>query len=319
MSDIAQRQHPSQTDIFATEPSPAAGDRKIQLAIWGKTLRVHQWSKNVLAFVPLCTAQQFNAHAFGQAFSAFLAFSLCASCIYVFNDLADLDADRAHPTKKHRPLAAGLIDKRAAIAAACACLVAGVGLAAAISLPFLAVIIVYLAVTSAYTYSLKRKMIVDVIVLSMLYSIRVIGGAVAIGVTVSEWLLAFSMFIFAALALVKRYTELVSHLDRATPGPSNRNYEVGDLPIVAALAAASGFNAVTVFALYVSSDVVRHMYARPQILWLVCPVLMYWMARIIMLAHRRMMHDDPVVFAMRDWRSCVCGVAIGAILLAAAL
>ena len=287
------------------------------LRAWIKLLRIHQYAKNALVFVPLATAQQFNVTAFGEALCAFAAFSLCASCVYIFNDLADLEADRAHPTKRNRPLAAGTIAPPVAIITAVLCLVAALSLAATVSMPFLATLGGYFLLTSAYTYSLKRKMFVDVVVLAMLYTIRVIGGAVAIGVEASEWLLAFSMFIFTALALVKRYTELSAHLDRATAGPANRNYTVADLPIVAALAAASGFNAVTVFALYVSSDFVRRSYHHPKFLWLVCPILMYWIARILMLAHRRLMDDDPVVFALKDWRSCVCALAVGAVLLLA--
>ena len=298
-------------------PERAAAHPVASLRTWAKLLRVHQYAKNALVFVPMLTAQQLNAHALLLELGAFAAFSLCASCVYVFNDLADIEADRAHPTKRNRPLAAGTIAPPVAIIVACLSLLASIGIAASISWPFLAVLLGYFALTSAYTYSLKRKMFVDVVVLAMLYTIRVIGGAAAIGVEASEWLLAFSMFIFTALALVKRYTELSDHLGRATAGPANRNYTVEDLPIVAVLAAASGFNAVTVFALYVSSDAVRHLYHRPQFLWLICPILMYWIARILMLSHRRLMHDDPVVFALKDWRSCVCGHAIGAILLVA--
>jgi 4-hydroxybenzoate polyprenyltransferase len=290
--------------------------RSAGLRTWAKLLRVHQYAKNGLVFVPMLTAQQLNTHALLLEIGAFSAFSLCASCVYIFNDLADIEADRAHPTKRNRPLAAGTIGPPVAIIVAFLSLLVALAIAASVSLPFLGVLLVYLALTTAYTYSLKRKMFVDVVVLAMLYTIRVIGGAVAIGVETSEWLLAFSMFIFTALALVKRYTELSDLLDKAMPGPANRNYAVSDLSIVAALAAASGFNAVTVFALYISSDAVRHLYHRPQLLWLICPILMYWIARILMLSHRGMMDEDPVVFALKDRRSFVCGLAIGAILLA---
>ena len=298
--------------LAPSRTAPAAG-----LKTWAKLLRVHQYAKNGLVFVPMFTAQQLHLQPFLQEIAAFAAFSLCASCVYIFNDLADIEADRAHPTKKNRPLAAGTIAPPVAVVVACLALLAAAAIAATVSWPFLGVLTAYFALTTAYTYSLKRKMVIDVVVLAMLYTIRVIGGAVAIGVETSEWLLAFSMFIFTALALVKRYTELSGFLDKAVSGPSNRNYTVGDLPIVAALAAASGFNAVTVFALYVSSDAVRHLYHRPQFLWLICPILMYWIARILMLSHRRLMDDDPVVFALKDWRSCMCGLIVGAILLAA--
>jgi 4-hydroxybenzoate polyprenyltransferase len=160
-------------------------------------------------------------------------------------------------------------------------------------------------------------MFVDVIVLASLYTVRVIGGAAAIAVPVSEWLLAFSMFIFTSLALIKRYIELAARLDDELPDPTNRNYRKSDLDIVAALAAAAGFNAVTVFALYISSDTVRHLYRYPQLLWLVCPILIYWLGRCLLMAHRRLMDDDPIVFALRDWNSWLAFGLIAAIMVAA--
>jgi 4-hydroxybenzoate polyprenyltransferase len=143
-------------------------------------------------------------------------------------------------------------------------------------------------------------MLVDVLVLALLYAIRVIGGAVSVQVPVSEWLLAFSLFVFTSLALVKRYTELAVRLDQSLPDPSNRNYRVSDLPVILGLAAASGFNAITVFSLYVASDAVQQLYQQPNLLWMVCPILLYWIGRIILMAHRRLIHDDPVVFAITD-------------------
>ena len=195
---------------------------------------------------------------------------------------------------------------------------ASVMVAAAVSPGFLGVLLLYFILTTAYTCWLKAKMLVDVVALAALYSLRVIGGAVAIDVALSEWLLAFSMFIFAALALIKRYIELAGRLDNDLPDLANRNYRKADMQIVAALAAASGFNAITVFALYISSDAVHALYRHPKILWLVCPVLMYWVGRMLLLANRRHLHDDPIVFALTDRVSYVAGAAI-AVCLAAAL
>lgn len=284
---------------------------------WHKLLRVHQYAKNSLVFVPLLTSHTLEPGPILLALAAFLAFSFCASSIYIINDLADLKSDRGHPSKRFRPLAAGVISPFTAVAISALLLIAAFGIAAFVGPSFLLVLGSYLALTTAYTFSLKRKMLVDAIVLAMLYSLRVIGGSAAVGIWMSEWLFAFSLFIFTSLALVKRYTELSVRLDGELPDPSNRNYRVADLPIVAALAAASGFNAVTVFALYVSSDAVRQLYHRPILLWLICPILMYWIARVLMLAHRRMMDDDPISFALRDWRSCVCFMGIAVILLLA--
>jgi 4-hydroxybenzoate polyprenyltransferase/phosphoserine phosphatase len=284
---------------------------------WIKLIRIHQWAKNGLVFVALITAHKFDPISLVHALGAFLAFSLAASAVYILNDLVDVEADRKHPSKKRRPLAAGTVPILAVIPVALALVLAAFVLASVISLPFAATLLGYLALTTAYTFVLKRKMLIDVIVLSLLYSIRVIGGAVAISVPVSEWLLAFAMFIFTSLALIKRYIELAARVDAELPDPTNRNYRKADLDIVAALAAAAGFNAVTVFALYISSDTVHQLYRRPQALWLVCPILMYWLGRNLLLAHRRLMDDDPIVFAFRDWNSWLALGLIGTIIVAA--
>jgi 4-hydroxybenzoate polyprenyltransferase/phosphoserine phosphatase len=267
---------------------------------WARLMRVHQYAKNTLVFVPLLTSHLFSWDAIGSALLAFLAFSLCASSVYILNDLVDLQDDRGHRTKCRRPLASGAIPLAHAIVAAPILFLASAALAAAVSLPFLAVLLGYFALTTAYSFSLKRMMLVDVITLAGLYSVRVIGGAVAVDLTASKWLLGFCMMIFMSLALIKRYVELAARRDASLPDPTSRDYRTSDLDMVAALAAAAGFNAVTVFALYISSDAVNQLYSRPEILWLVGPLLIYWIARALMLASRRQMHDDPVVFALKD-------------------
>lgn len=278
---------------------------------WLKLLRVHQYVKNVLLFVPLLTSHTLDAHALAAAVVAFVSFSLCASAVYVVNDLVDIQADRIHPTKSNRPLAAGTVSILQASLAVPVLLMASFGIAAALLPPlFVMVVAAYLAITTAYTFSLKRKMLVDVVVLAMLYTIRVIAGGVAVGVVVSEWLLAFSMFLFASLALIKRYVELVGCVDAQRLGPVNRNYQTGDINIVASLAAASGFNAVTVLALYISSEAVQTLYAHPERLWLICPIMMYWIARMLLMSQRRILHDDPIVFAMTDRNSLIAGLLI---------
>jgi 4-hydroxybenzoate polyprenyltransferase len=194
---------------------------------------------------------------------------------------------------------------------------ASVLVAGLVSLPFLGVLLGYFAITTAYSFFLKRKMLIDVLTLATLYSVRVFGGAVAIQVVVSQWLLAFCMSLFVSLALMKRYVELAARADASMPDPSNRDYRTGDLEVVSALAAASGFNAVTVFAFYISSEMVHPLYSRPGILWLVCPVLIYWIGRALMLAHRRQMDDDPVVFAIKDRTSLIAMAAAVALILLA--
>ncbi len=288
-----------------------------KLRSWVKLLRVYQWAKNALVFVPLVTAQHFDVFSLGKDVAAFFVFSIAASGIYLVNDLVDLEADRKHVTKKNRPLANGTIRVLDAMLVAPLLVVAAVAGAFLLAPWFGAVLLGYLALTTAYTFVLKRKMMIDVVTLAMLYTLRVVGGAAAIAVPVSEWLLAFSMFIFVALALIKRYTELAGRLDASMPDPTNRNYRKVDLDIVAALAAASGFNAVTVFTLYISSETVRQLYTHPQRLWFICPILMYWIGRILMLAHRRMVDDDPILFAVKDRISIATVFLIGAILLMA--
>ena len=246
---------------------------------WIKLLRVHQYAKNLLLFVPLLTAHQFSFGSVSRMLLGFAAFSLCASSVYILNDVADLQADRTHLTKRNRPLASGAIPLLHGIFASAILFVCAIGIATLVSLPFLAMLLGYFALTTFYSFVLKRKMFLDVVALAMLYVVRVLAGAVAINVMVSEWLLAFSMFIFISLALIKRYVELSVRLDLGMSDPTNRNYKLGDLDIVAALAASAGFNAVTVFALYISSSTVHELYRRPELLWLICPVLIYWIGR----------------------------------------
>jgi 4-hydroxybenzoate polyprenyltransferase len=301
----------------AREHRQASKQRGGSLRSWIKLLRVHQWSKNALVFLPLLSGHWFSLSSVGNAVGAFFAFSIAASSIYILNDLVDLDADRKHRSKKFRPLAAGTVPLKKALLAATALLALSIGVGYVISVLFLGVLLGYILLTTAYTFVLKRKIIVDVIALACLYTVRVIGGAAAIAAFPSEWILGFSMFMFTSLALIKRYVELTGRLDAELPDATNRNYRKSDLNIVACLAAASGFNAVTVFALYISSDTVKHLYRHPKALWLACPVLMYWLARALLVAHRRGMNDDPVVFALRDRNSLLAFGLIGAIMLGA--
>jgi 4-hydroxybenzoate polyprenyltransferase/phosphoserine phosphatase len=285
---------------------------------WVKLLRVHQWAKNALVFVPIFAAHRFDFGSMAQAAVAAIAFSLAASTIYILNDLVDLDADRGHRSKRLRPLAAGVVSVWQAMLVAPVLLVGALAIGLLVSGAFVAVLLGYLALTTAYTFYLKRKMMIDVVTLASLYTLRVIGGTVAIGAVPSEWILAFSMFIFTSLALIKRYVELAAKVDAGLPDPTNRNYRKSDLQVLGALAAASGFNAVTVFALYIASDTVHGLYQHPAALWLICPILLYWVGRALIMAERRLMDDDPIVFALRDWNSLLAFALIGVIMIAAA-
>ena len=293
------------------------GMSRLSLRNWLKALRVHQYAKNALIFVPILTAHTFSSRFIFNSLFAFFSFCLCASSVYLLNDLIDLHADRQHPTKRMRPFASGAIPIYQGLVAAPMLLSVALVCAILTSIPFSAVLMAYLAITLAYSLTLKRRLMVDIIVLAALYTTRVIAGAAVLPVIPSEWLLAFSMFVFTCLALVKRYVELALRVDRDLPDPSNRNYRLTDLPIVGALAAASGFNAITIFALYVSSPTVSKLYRHPQLLWLICTILMYWLSRMVILAHRRVVDDDPIVFALRDRNSRICAVCAVAIVLLA--
>lgn len=283
------------------------------LKSWGKALRVHQYAKNVLLFVPMLTSHTYAPSALLATCIGFISFSLCASSVYIINDIIDLEADRQHPTKSKRPFATGAIPIAHGIIVASLLLLSAFAAALAVSPLFACTLAAYFMLTFAYSVSLKRKMILDVVVLAILYTVRVIAGAIAIDVFLSEWLLAFSMFIFTCLALVKRYVELAVRIDGNLPDPSNRNYALQDITIIGALAAASGFNAITIFALYISSPTVRNLYHYPQFLWLICPILLYWVGRLLVLAQRRLITDDPIFFALRDRISYLTVVAMAVI------
>jgi 4-hydroxybenzoate polyprenyltransferase len=301
----------------ATRPGDVTSSARSSTRVltWVKLLRVHQYTKNALVLVPLLTAHKFSLESAGLAVLAALAFSLCASSAYILNDLLDVEADRAHPTKRNRPIASGAISSSQAICVMVVTLVSSVAIAGFVSMAFCGILACYLALTTAYSFWLKRAAIIDVVTLAMLYTIRVIGGAIAIGVTMSEWLFAFSLFIFMSLALVKRYIELVGQPQSAVLAA--RDYRIDDRAMVAILAAGAGFNAVVVFTLYISSETVRGLYTHPQLLWINIPILMYWIARVMLLAQRGLIDDDPVIFALKDRVSWIALAAIGATMLAA--
>lgn len=295
--------------------SDKAADSRVGVRTWLKLLRVHQYAKNALVLVPLLTAHKLGLASATIAAFAAIAFSLCASSAYILNDLLDVEADRAHPTKRNRPIASGAISAGQAIRAMMLALVAAMAIASSISFAFVGVLLGYFGLTTVYSFWLKRVAIVDVVSLASLYTIRVIGGAVAINVAMSEWLLAFSLFIFMSLALVKRYVELARQPEASVLAA--RDYQAEDKSMVAILAAATGFNAVVIFTLYISSDTVRSLYSHPQLLWIGCPILMYWIGRVMLLAQRGLIDDDPVIFALRDRVSWIALAAIGAAMLAA--
>jgi len=276
-----------------------------------RAIRVHQWAKNALLFLPMLTAHAITTANVGTLILAFLAFSLVASSVYLTNDLLDLPADRDHATKRNRPLASGKVPLLHGAALIPVLLVGGLALAAAVSPLFLGVVAFYFAITLSYSLFLKRQPVVDVLTLAGLYTLRVIAGGAALMLPLSAWLLAFSMFLFLCLALVKRHTELKARLDAGKADPKGRGYRLEDIPVLGALAGAAGYAAVVVLALYVNSPAVTELYARPAGLWLVCVLLLFWVSRILLITHRGDMHDDPVVFALKD-RTSLATVALAA-------
>lgn len=274
---------------------------KCTLKVFLRALRVHQWLKNLLVLAPIVLAHRwFDIHGWILALGAGLSFSLCASGVYLLNDLLDLESDRNHPRKRKRPCAAGTFPLSTALSLVPVLTVMAFALALVVRMEFAVVLGLYLILTTAYSYRLKSLALVDIIMLAMLYTIRIVGGGVAAGVVVSQWLLGLSMFLFFSLACIKRFSELLVLQQRKEMRTWGRGYSVGDIEQVSSFGTASGYIAVLVLALYVSSKEVMELYATPSIIWMACPLLLYWISRIWLLARRGLVHDDPLVFALQD-------------------
>jgi 4-hydroxybenzoate polyprenyltransferase len=265
-----------------------------------RAMRPHQWIKNTLIFLPVLAAHAITPGYLLSCVIAFMAFSLVASAGYILNDLMDLSADRAHPRKRKRPFASGAIAISHGVLLMAGLLIAGFGLAATLSPMFIAWVGVYLALTLSYSFWLKRRVLIDVFVLAALYTHRIIAGAIATGIEPSFWLLAFSTFFFLSLAMLKRYSELVDRRAENEAAPAGRGYWLDDMDTIVSLGVSSGYVSVMVLALYVNSPAVSRLYRSPELIWLVCPILLYWLSRTWVGAGRGKIHDDPIVFAVRD-------------------
>jgi 4-hydroxybenzoate polyprenyltransferase/phosphoserine phosphatase len=288
------------------------------LKAWARAIRPHQWAKNLLLFVPLVTAHQFfNLPLLLTVGLMFVAFCLCASSVYLLNDLLDLDSDRRHPTKKSRPFAAGDLSLPSGAFAAAALLVAAFAVAAWLGPWAVGGLGGYYLFTVAYSWWLKRIVLVDVIALAWLYTVRVIAGGLVASIPISHWLLGFAWFVFLSLAFTKRYTELHRATERGVEKAHGRGYLTADLPIIGMCGIAAGFAAVLVLSLYLNSDAVRKLYPCPPLLWAWVPLLLYWLCRIWVIANRGNLHDDPVVFAARDRVTYAIAALVMAALLAA--
>jgi 4-hydroxybenzoate polyprenyltransferase/phosphoserine phosphatase len=273
-----------------------------------QTLRPYQWIKNTLVFVPIFTAHAATERAaWTAALTIFLAFCLTASAIYVVNDLTDLAADRTHLRKRFRPFARGAVSVQLGVIWALGLLV--VGMALAVAVHTVAVLLLYAALSIAYSIKLKEKPLVDVFALAGLYTIRLFGGGEATGYRISLWLLACSSFLFLSLALAKRTGEMIAIATRGEPAYTRRGYSEGDIPILQTFGCCATFASSIVLALFVRSETAARSYASPALLCGIVPLLLFWQCRIWLATTRGALHDDPIVYAARDW---VSWVVIGA-------
>jgi 4-hydroxybenzoate polyprenyltransferase len=276
-----------------------------------KSLRLHQWAKNLLIFVPLLLSHAVTGTKLLAALAAFCCFSLTASSAYIFNDLLDIEADRRHPQKQLRPFASGDLSPFSGICIAAAFLLAGLIGGHLLPGGFYAWLLLYLATTISYSWYLKRIPLVDVLVLSGLYILRLLAGAAATETNISHWLAGFSMFLFLSLAIVKRFAELENLRASGTTTLKNgRGYLLGDLEQLRSFGTASAYAAVVVFAIYISGPDVTKLYREPRLLWLIVPLMILWLNRVWLLAARGELDEDPVAFALTDRLSQLIGLAV---------
>ncbi len=277
-----------------------------------KAIRVHQWVKNLLLFVPLILAHKLSdADFLFKTVLGFFSFSFCASAFYIINDLLDLEADRSHPTKKERPFASGALQVSHGLVLVVGLLFASFLMMIPISPKFSLSILTYCVLTLSYSIKIKKIPVLDIIVLASFYAIRMVAGGFAANIVVSPWLLAFSMFMFLSLASAKRYAEMLLMRESNGKDPKGRGYRLSDAEVISQLGVASGLVSILVLALYINGDEVRALYREPQLLWFVCPVVLYWVSRVWLLAHRGELNQDPIVFALSDRVSYLSGAICG--------
>ncbi|WP_163269277.1 UbiA family prenyltransferase [Chelativorans alearense] len=285
------------------------------LWLYVRALRLHQWLKNILLFAPLVAALKFtDVAALTDLLIGFFAFGLCASSVYLVNDIIDLEDDRLHPNKRHRPFASGTLPVAHGLVLVPLLLAASAALCLFLPWQFAAVLGVYYAATLAYTFGLKRLEAIDIVTLALLYTTRIFAGAAAAQLPLSVWLLTFSIFLFLSLAIAKRYAELILMHKNGKQGSTGRGYRFADLPILRSMGVGAGYVAAVVLAVYLDTPQVAAAYAHPQILWVFVPVLVLWLTRVWIKTGRAEMHDDPLVFAARDRVSLAFAVLCGAVI-----
>lgn len=301
------------------ESADANAPARLSFAPVVQALRPYQWVKNLLLGLPLLLSHRWEQPGhIRNVLLAMVAFSLCASSAYVLNDLRDAEDDRHHPLKRHRPFASGRLSRGAGVILSLALLALGFGLSAPLlPVKFTVMLGVYVVATLAYSFWLKQKLLVDVFVLAGLYTLRVLAGGAAIWIDVTPWLLAFCIFFFLSLAFAKRYAELRRVQESAGTHARGRGYQVEDLGVLEIVGPTSGYMAVLVLALYVNSEPAIQQYRWPSLLWLACPLILYWVTRVWFLARRRVLTEDPLLFALKDRTSlCVAGSVVALIIVA---
>ncbi len=289
---------------------------RIDLKSCVRALRVHQWAKNVLLFLPMIAGHRFDIATIAATLLGFFCFSFAASSAYIFNDLLDLPGDREHPRKRSRPFAAGAVPIPYGIVMSLGLAAAAFGLSLFLPLRFTGILLLYIASTLAYSLVLKRRVLIDVVTLGGLYTLRVYGGLAATNEYQTQWLLMFSLFLFLSLAIVKRSSEIVTMRAAGKTGLKGRGYRVADLSVLMSLGAAAGYGAVFVVALYLASPEVIALYGHSHRMWLICPLLIFWISRILLLSNRGELHYDPVIFALTDRASWITGACVAVVIAA---
>jgi 4-hydroxybenzoate polyprenyltransferase len=303
------------TEVKGTILEPRASFRP-SFRTWISALRGHHWAKNLLLFLPLALSHNLAPEPVVRTLIGFALYGFCASGLYILNDLLDLHSDREHPWKKERPFAAGEISIPEGLLASFLLLSAALGMGFLLDVQFGLALLGYAALTMLYSLYLKKIALLDVFVLSSFYSVRILAGALISATPLSQWFMAFSMFFFLSLAMAKRYSELLHAGDLVTVGNSGRGYYTGDRELLLSLGIGSSFSAVVIFSLYVHSQDVRLLYSAPEFLFLLCPIVLYWLSRIWLMAHRGELKEDPVTLAIRDPVSY--GVALASLAVIAA-
>ncbi len=301
-------------DSIPNDPSTVPGGPRSEASSSGKpratgsaralvrALRPHHWLKNVLLFTPIVFHHSFSdTELWMRSGLAFVLFCLATSAVYLLNDLYDVESDRKHPVKRNRPFAAGQLSVHHGLLLAGGLVAAALGVGL-LTLPvaFSLSLVTYFALNGLYTTWLKRKVMIDIVVLASFYSLRIIAGGAATGITPSEWLLALSMFLFLSLAFLKRHSELVRLRSEGLERTDSRGYQIGDIALLESMGATSGYLAVLVLALYINSSQVVGLYSYPRTLWLICPLLLYWVSRIWIWGRRGSIAEDPLMFALKD-------------------